>query len=398
MDKLVIWLFDYSVIFKLLDSVMQFQKPTLEVILENLEYLFSDIDKIYWGKKIIESILSWDVYVWGVITFDNFFSNAIKFWTQSLYSHVTFCYPDKDGTCYVWWAENSKGLTIQKYYNDEDSVFVIKKLDLDRIFKNVNFDKFSIILDSVYGENSFSRALQRYDIFKQKVAKLDRINLYTLLEVEAEIEKEINEVYIKKKIQNDLRKLQEVLWFNFDVKEKLNKDDANDDVFFRKLFFSWWMVKFLLANYGKKYDYVSIFTMYLVKPFLKNYNYVDKWTRRFFCSEFVSATFLYAGFYPFDLYGKYPDLVVPGDLMDPDLWIYDEKFLKVIRYFSKKDLKPLILDGIKKQKEVYDLIKWLRKEEFLKTSFHILVLYFLLGLVFALPWILVFLLWWLVFK
>ena len=373
---------------------MPFQKPTLDIILENLNLIFEDIDKVYWGKKIIESILQWNIYVWWVITFDNFFSNVIKFWTQSLYSHVTFCYPEENGACYVWWAENSKWLTIQKYYNDEDSLFIIKKLDLDRILDNVDFNQFSVVLDSIYWRNSFSRALQRYEIFKKEVKKLDKINFFKLLQVEAEIEKQMEEKRIVKEIDDKLLKLKEILGCEKDFvnKNTILKYEKNEDKFYKRLFFSWGIVKFLLANYGKKYDYLSIFTMYLLKPFLVNYDYLTKWTRKFFCSEFVSATFLYAGFYPFDFYGKYPDLVVPGDLMDPNLWIYDEKYLKVVRFFSKKDLKPVVLDGIDKKKEVYELISWMRKNKFLRTAFHILVLYLIFGLVFSLPWVMVLLL------
>jgi len=379
-------------VFKFFIFRMHFQKPTLDIIVENLEKIFSDIDKVYWSKKIVESILKWDIYVGWVITFDSFFSNVIKFWTQSLYSHVTFCYPDNDGICYVWWAENSKWLTIQKYDNSEDSLFVIKKLDLDRILDNVDFKQFSIVLDEIYWKNSFSRALQRFHIFKNEVKKLNKINFYTLLEVEAEIEKQIKQNDLELQIKKELSKLKEVLWYEKWIITHKENVFSDDDKFYKKLFFCWWVVKFLLANYGKKYDYLSIFTMYLIKPFIIKYDYLAKWTKRFFCSEFVSATFLYAGFYPFDFYGKYPDLVVPGDLMDPNLWIYDERFLKVIRYFKNKNIKPLVLDWVNNKKQVYELIQWMRINKFLKTSFHIIALYLLLWLIFSIPWVIIFLL------
>ena len=354
-------------------------------MIENFWKLVSDMEKLEGSHKIINSILKWDIFIWWVVSYSNFFSNLIKFWTQSLYSHTTFCYPNNDWTCYVWWAENKDGLTIKKYEKWEDMLLFVKKLDLDYIYEHTNFEDYFFTLNMVFWEWTHVRFKKRFKLFKKYLSKLNfsDISIIDLLQMECDIEKDLEENDIIEGLRTELENIKlKISDYNFSLEKKLN-NEIDNDFEYKKLFFSWWIIKFLLANYGKKYDLVSLFTMFLTKPF-HFYNYFKTWTRKFFCSEFVSASFLYSGFYPFDLFWKYPDLVVPWDLMDPHLWIYEKKHPKVIRFY--KDSSPVLIE--KKwdfyEIEVFKQLKLLYSKYRLKVIFDVFLIILFLILLSAL--------------
>ena len=353
-----------------------------KILLEKIDEIFNwkdksnkyidEVRKLKAFRCISSSILSWNFYVWWKISksslFSNFFWSIISSFTQSYYTHVNFCFPDYEGRklkwYYVFWAENKKGVVFDYYdlQKPANFIYVVKKFDKERFLKNFDIKKYWLNISYLFWEKDAKSYINRYitfqKFFDKKQYHLNGIWLDDLIEFELFYEKYKNiEVEIEqtkenlsplyKEIENITYKFKEKVWYNLqDVQVKYMKHKD----FLDKLFFNWGMLKFMIHSFHIKYDMVWALSIILV-DWKKWVDYAKNWPKKLFCSELISASMLFAGFYPFDLVTKAPDSVSPWDMMDPSYWLYEQDYT-VINYKTWQKLQVRDLKSLKSFKKM----------------------------------------------
>lgn len=363
--------------------------------MEKLNHLLSQLDNLFndWQKfiktnitteqqkeafkHISSNILSWDFYIWWKIPkrglFSNFFWNIINDFTQSYYSHVNFCFPYKKDWklkwYYVIWAENEKWVIFDFYdlEKNNDFIFVVKQFDKDDFLKYFNIKKYSLNITYLFWENKAKSYTNRYktfyNFFDKEQYHLNGIGLNDLIEFELFYEKIKNTQsilnnekkdlsYLYKNIKDKFYDFKEKVWYNL---ENIEVKYIKSKSFLDKLFFNWGILKFLVHSIGLKYDMMWALSIVLVDR-KKDIDYTKKWPKELFCSELISASMLFAGFYPFDLVTKAPDMVSPWDMIDPSYWIYKENY-DVVNFKTKEILKVNNLQSLKKFKQMIKNLK-----------------------------------------
>lgn len=295
------------------------EEVKIEVFLKNLDELINK-NKIF--LKFTYEILNWEFNVLGTIS-NWFLSNLIKVFSQSLYSHVAFC------TFYNWklyalWAENFKWVKISEYSkNKKREIYVIKQFDINRVIYSFDEEEYANTLYFFYGDECKKNFCKRYKMFISHFSSKKYetwISLWDLIEFDLNYEMIYGKIY---DIKNDLEALRS--WLDNIIVENKSSNYLN------KLFLTWWIFKYIVFSYGTKYDIKWV--LWILFTPLKKLSFKNNW--KLFCSEFVASAMLYAWFYPFNLLTKAPNMITPGDLMDPDFWIWKKEF-KVLDAFTWK--------------------------------------------------------------
>lgn len=323
-------------------------------------------------KYISTSILSWDFFIWWKISrrwvFNGFYSKVINSFTQSYYSHVNFCFPYKKNWklrwYYVFWAENKKWV-IFDYYDlekENDFIYVVKQFDQYDFLKYFDIKQYSLNISFLFWKKRSDSYIHRYKLFhkffNKRMYYLNSIGLDDLIEFEIFYEefktksividneqKILSSLY--KKIKDKIYDFKEKVWYNL---QDIEVEYKTDKEFLDKLFFNWGMLKFLIHSIWIKYDIPWVLSIVLIDR--KKYtDYIKNGPKKLFCSELISASMLFAGFYPFDLVTKAPDMVSPWDIMDPSYWMYKAEYT-VVNFKTKKILKVNDLESFQKFQKI----------------------------------------------
>ena len=277
----------------------------------------------YQNEKIVKLLLenifiNKDLEIGGVVDYDSFSSNIIKFSTQSIFSHINFF--DSKSMCAIW-SENLKWVTAVDYSknNSNEFYYVTKKISLDYIKEIFNFDYIRKVFLSIWkldesNKNMFQKRYKQYLKLRKHNSKYKTFQLLY----------ENNFDYDK-------------LWISVNKIDNLNTKYLDE-------FLIMWIVKFIHKNLWKNYDLWSTLGIGFT-PWI-NYN---SGNNHYFCSEFVAEALLYAGIYPFDIKTKDPNSITPWDLVDLS-HIYNDR--QTVLYKIDKSWINKILDFKEKNKEV----------------------------------------------
>jgi hypothetical protein len=320
--------------------MQEVKKITLDLFLEKLGKILKDSkedkNKIKFIAKLTWSFLNWKIKVLWKIDNDTI-SNVIKFWTQSLFVHTTFCeFINND--LYVYGSENWKWVIIDKYNKKtQDSWFyVIKTLNIPKLS---NFEKNKEIIEFFFLKDAKEGFITRYNQFINFFKNKEKIFLEDLIDFEIYyLENEKNIKQTKKGLKNLIKQINPkiIKW------ERKNKK-------LQELFFRWWMFKYIIASYWISYDF-SWAMLINFSPFRKLYKISNN--EKLFCSEFIAFSLLYAWYYPFDMVFKSPSMVSPGDLMDSSL-LWENSF----EVIENKTWKVIKIRNLEDKRKFFELIE-----------------------------------------
>ncbi len=305
----------------------------VERFINKLDYLLTNFPVF---EKFVYSILVWEFKVLWKID-KTFISRIIQAFSQSLYTHTAFCIFE-GWELYTLGAENFKWVKLNKViYWKEKALYVIKTFDINEVMKyfdkNIYASNIFYFLGSKCSENFLKRYELFYNYFQQDKFS-EGISLWDLIQFDWEFEKFNDLLQLKVDLQKLKYQAQNIV-LSFDRINNINK-----------LFFTWWMFKFIVYSYGERYDLWGVLKI-LFSPFRKNI-FLDN--GKLFCSEFVSSAMLYGWFYPFDVLTKSPEMITPWDLMDPTFWIWKNSYLVVNSLTGEKYEINSILDAKKLKK------------------------------------------------
>lgn len=304
------------------------------------------------AKKVVYNMRkNKEVYVWWVVNYSSAISNWIKLFTQSIYSHTNFF----DGKSLAIWAEDLEWIFFRDYKNwdYEKFYYVSKKLNLDYMAFIFSFDYIEKIFAKLwkFGENEAWRLKNK---FIEYCAFRDNLKLMEWTK-DTVIENVLNMSSFKYDVPQEISS--QIDWY-FLHKRAIRKWETTDfsDLLYQKYhsylkeFLIIWIMKFIIQNYGKKYDLKGTLSTVLVP-----WTAVNLWQKDYFCSEFVSEAFIYAGIYPFDINTKDPQSITPWDVMDMTL------------IFEKDNMDFYQVDNTKPQWDRFKKIWDYKQEQILKN-------------------------------
>ena len=336
------------------------------------KYIFLTNDK-NWSDivKVIENIWKNEELVIGwLVNFHSKISNSIKFFTQSIFSHVNFVLFKKDNNwkfkLLTVWSEDSKWIVSLQYHKKQKGLdhfyFILKQIDIDLITFLFDFSIAEAIVSKVYKSkiiNYFSYKFSKYCNFRIKMSK----DLKLARNIEEMTENQINDflldkISLKSVIQEnisyynqkeDLAELVKQINKFIEIKSSLKASkwnisfNTNDKkiytVYFQLLkeFILYWVIEHIISKAGSAYDIkwtLSVWGSSWKKTWMKED--VE------FCSEFVADCLFFAWIYPFDINSKSPESISPWDIMDMRLF-YKAQETKLLN-IEKWNIK-IILDS-----------------------------------------------------
>lgn len=265
------------------------------------------------AKKLVFNIWKTKkIHIWWVVNYSSAISNWIKLFSQSIYSHTNFF----DGKDIGIWAEDLEWILFRDYKNKDywKFYYVSKTLNLDYLSFLFSFDYIESIFVKLWkfqkeDNGRFKNKFIEFCAFRDTLRVMEWrddtsienvLNMsYYDFEIPENIAKEVD-WYIQYK--RNLRR-----WLNDGFEEKLYNKYHN----YLKEFLVLWFIKFIVEHYGKKYD-----LNWTLNTILIPWSPVALWQKEYFCSEFVSESFIYAWIYPFDINSKDPSSITPWDIMD----------------------------------------------------------------------------------
>lgn len=351
---------------------------------------YDKLDNTIW--MIIDSMwVKQKIIIWWVVNYNSLISNWIKFFTQSIVSHVNFY--DEESCCAVW--SEDMIWVVYKNYKDENNwkfYYVTKPLDIDRFILYYNFDEANELYTKMrwkWNDNKNEWQIEEKSSDTQKSIKKSKWEI----QIENRIlEKFIRYCYYKKFIhteesEDSKHKLRTIIWVDLDnielepkrlqkLEKEINEFNAVRNIL--RLFETKDPKKYI--KYYNKYiayqEYREFLREFIVLGILKKivyycYSEYDlKWTlsisispwdniwasnKKFFCSEFVADCLLYAGMYPFDIQLSDPESISPWDIMH------------LRQLFVENDIRLYEIDEDIDHNKIREIEIWEYEKWFIKT-------------------------------